>query len=86
MATPTVQILTPPSNGTVTVRQGSFVNSGPRRFINIVCPETVLPGVGIYYKSNRGFRGSDQVTFRLFYETDRKGQKTWDETVNITVQ
>lgn len=86
MATPTVQITAPPSNGSVTVRQGQFANRGPSRFIKVICPERVLAGVGIYYKPHRGFRGTDQVSYRLFYEIDRRGNKTWDETVIVTVR
>jgi DNA-binding SARP family transcriptional activator len=45
--TPTVQVTGPPGHGSVMIRNGDFIHRGPRRFIDVNCPQRVLPGVGV---------------------------------------
>ena len=81
---PTAQITAPPGHGAVTVRDSEFPHRGPTRFISVSCPERTLPGMGVYYKANAGFQGTDRFSLRMTYVT-RRGARTWDGTYIVSV-
>jgi DNA-binding SARP family transcriptional activator len=83
--TPTVQVTGPPGHGSVAIRNGDFIHRGPRRFIDVNCPERILPGVGIYYKPNPGFHGTDAFSVRMVY-VGSWGTKNWDGAYIVSVR
>jgi DNA-binding SARP family transcriptional activator len=83
--TPTVQVTGPPGDGSVAIRNGDFIHRGPRRFIDVNCPQRILPGVGVYYKPNPGFHGTDAFSVRMVY-VGWWGTKNWDGAYIVSVR
>ncbi|MET0606808.1 MAG: hypothetical protein ABWZ80_10150 [Beijerinckiaceae bacterium] len=62
-----VAIITPPRNGAVELRREgahpSFASSHPR----FSCNARLVDGVGVYYRPNPGFAGSDRFTIQVIW-------------------
>jgi hypothetical protein len=57
---PDVRVITPPKNGTLSIRSG---NARSARFRN--CQNIDAPARLVFYESNRGFSGEDHVAYEL---------------------
>jgi hypothetical protein len=61
---PVIRIVTPPSHGQASIRQGSIV-SGPSRFSPIDCSGHTYVGQGVWYVPDPSFTGSDRFDYEV---------------------
>ncbi len=64
---PIIKIARHPTNGTVAIRPGTFAVT-PKSWhpdAQGTCPGRSFPGLGIYYRANRTFRGVDTFEYEV---------------------
>ena len=74
-------MLSPPAHGSVDIRQDSVV-AGSFWSYQAKCVGRIFAGTGVYYRAQVDYRGSDSVTYRVYWQ-DLPRQR--DETVLINV-
>ena len=87
---PEVTVLEAPEHGKIAIRPLRFMPlsadpGGTGECVNIV----PVNGIGIFYRSAPGFRGSDRVRVRLSFENRRSrrgGQVTQEYSISIIVK
>jgi hypothetical protein len=75
-AKPQVKVVTPPRNGTLSVRSGKTKPGSLAR-----CPTLEVPAEGIFYTAKAGFNGADEVV----YSVTRPDGRNQLVTIRITV-
>ena len=73
---PQVKVVTPPKNGTLSIRSGKTKPGSLAR-----CPNLEVPAEGVFYTANPRFNGTDEVVYRVT-RPDGRNQMV---TIRITV-
>ena len=73
---PQVKVVTPPKNGTLSIRSGKTKPGSLAR-----CPTLEVPAEGVFYTSNPSFNGTDEVVYSVA-RADGRNQMV---TIRITV-
>jgi hypothetical protein len=73
---PTIRLVNPPANGTVTIRRGKVNATNYKR-----CLALEIPGLVAFYKSKTDFTGTDVTTIEVKYPQGR----TEIQRITITV-
>ena len=73
---PVVKVLTPPKNGTLSIRSGKTKPGSLAR-----CPNLEVPAEGLFYTANAKFSGTDEVVYGVT-RSDGRNQLV---TIRITV-
>jgi hypothetical protein len=82
---PTIKIIVQPSHGTVSLRPGKYpVKQTLHPDADTACVGRTLPGIGIFYKANAGYRGADTFTYEV--TVGLKDPRTYDFDAKITVK
>jgi hypothetical protein len=73
---PQVKVVTPPKNGTLSIRSGKTKPGSLAR-----CPNLEVPAEGVFYTANPSFNGTDEVV----YSVTRSDGRNQLVTIRITV-
>ena len=71
-----VKVVTPPKNGTLSIRSGKTKPGSLAR-----CPKLEVPAEGVFYTANASFTGTDEVV----YSVTRPDGRNQMVTIRITV-
>jgi hypothetical protein len=71
-----VKVVTPPKNGTLSIRSGKTKRGSLAR-----CPQLEVPADGIFYTANASFNGTDEVV----YSVTRPDGRNQLVTIRITI-
>lgn len=79
----TFEIVSPPSNGTVTQRKAREKLNSARLNISPAarCEGSVIPISYVYYQSKKGFKGTDRFTVRWTSATGQIREKSYAVTI-----